>query len=409
MMAGVIAVTGLCSCNDAVSPALPNSIYLADAVDRDEFECLVKPMREATYNVTVKMTHKVDHDIKLRVIVDHDLLQKHYEVYGEDITLLPTENWVLYDTDGTPHAGEIMELTFPANQTTAVLPVKIFALENGTESQYALPLTISEVSEDIHLLENLRSQLFVFQAPFETPVMFMAKNSQTAVTFARAGQGTFDGFTTKNWTLEFHFHIDRGGDNNMYGCPMIILGPSEVYVRQYTKTSGGGMDIHFLGDLAMGYHQSNFGYPSDYYYNMAYQGQWNHLAIVCNRGLITEYLNGQEVRSISSAKYDTDWTFRSLSFYSQENAADIGYSEVRLWSVARTDKQLSRFKYEVNPNTKGLEAYFRCNEPDDSILKDSSHNGLDWDISDRSSKNRNQITWGRARTNDDFTSFVTVE
>lgn len=406
MMAALLAMPAFWGCDDAVNKALSNSIYFPEATSRDEYDCLIKPMRETTYNVVVKMTHKLDHDVKLTVVVDHDLLERHYEDFGEKIALLPTDNWILYDTDGTPHAGERMELTFPANQTTAVLPIRILSVKNAEESQYALPLTIESVSEDIQVLENLRSQLFVFQAPFETPVMFMAQNSQTPITFAESA-GALDGFITRNWTLEFHYHINRNATSNIYGCPMIFLGPSEIYVRQYP---GGHMDIHVLGTFGPGsYDITKRGYPSDYFTNLSYQGQWNHFALVCENGTVTSYLDGQEMTVTSSPQFDTDFNIRSLSIYSTENAAQIGYSEIRFWSVARTPAQLTRFKYSVDPNTKGLEVYYRCNEPDDNILKDSSHNGLDWDISDRSNKNKNQITWGMARTNDDYTSFVTVE
>lgn len=409
MMAALLAIPAFWGCDDAANPVLPNSIYFQEAVQRDEFNTLIKGMKstEAMYNITIKMTHKLDHDVKMTVVVDHDLMARHYEKFGEEIAVIPTDNWILYDTDGTPHAGESMELTFPANQTVAVLPVKILPIEGADESQYALPLTIKSVSEDIHVLENLRSQLMVFQAPFETPVMFMAQNSQTPIVFAESA-GSVSEIMTHNWTLEFHYHINRNATNNLYGCPMLFMGPSEIYVRQYPVA--GGMDIHVLGTFGPGsYNITKRGYPSDYFTNMAYQGQWNHFALVCENGNVTSYLDGQMMTVTSSPQFDTDYLFRSLSIYSTENAAQIGYSEIRFWSVARTPTQLSRFKYSVDPNTKGLEVYYRCNEPNDNVLKDSSHNGFDWDISDRSNKNKNQITWGRARTNDDFTSFVTVE
>lgn len=398
MMAGILALPSFWSCNDAESPALPNSIYLVDAIDRDEYDCLIKPMRETTYNVTVKMTHKVDHDVKLRMIVDKELLKKHYEDFGEQISLLPTDNWVLYDTDGTPRAGEEMELTFPANQTVAVLPVKILTMENAEESQYALPLTIQAVSDDIHVLENLRSQLFVFQAPFETSAMFFtAKNAAL-----RLPLPNFPSLT--EWTLEFHFHIQRGQTQPLYGCPLVSFGPSEIYVRQYHQ--GGGMDIHILGTFGPGsYNVSKRGYPSDFYYNTSYEGRWNHFALVCKDGSITSYLDGMEMTTTNSAQFNTQFNIERINISDGNAEAMLAYSELRFWSVARTNPQIQRFKYAVDPNTKGLELYYQFNDDNNEVIKDWSHNGYNIDITETSSK----IKWGKVKTNDDFTSFVTAD
>ena len=397
MMAGIMAVPVMWSCDDAESPALPNSIYFIEATSRDEYDCLIKPMREATYNVTVKMTHKVDHDVTLNILVDKELLVKHYEEFGEEIDILPTDNWILYDTEGVPHAGDNLEVTFPANQTVAVLPIKILPVENAEVSQFALPLTIQAVSEDIHVLEKLRSQLFVFQAPFET----------TGVAFGVQKMKLESNLTLpplRTWTLEFHFHIRRGYSQPLYGCPLTNLGPSEIYVRQYHN--GGGMDIHILGTFGPGsYNVSKRGYPSDYYYNTAYEGKWSHFALVCQNGTITSYLDGEEMTVTSSPQFDTDFNETHVQLGDQNQESFLCYTEYRFWSIARTPQQISRFKYTVNPNEKGLEMYYPLHEDTavDDKMKDVSHNGFDLDLTDKS------INWVRIKTNDDFTSFETVK
>lgn len=402
-MTGLLALPAFWSCDDAVNPALSNSIYFQEATKRDEFDCLIKPMRETTYNVQVKMTHKVDHDVKLNIIVDRELLAKHFEEFGEDLPILPTDNWVLYDTEGTPHAGERMEVTFPANQTVAVLPIKILPVENAEESQYALPLTIQSVSENIQVLEKLQSQLFVFQAPFETDAFFWdAYNSGRDN--GGTMQGRFPALSTSAWTLEFHYHVERRQDNGeYYGIPMVWLGPSEIYVRYYQK---GGMDIHIMGTFGpASYNLANAaGKPADYFTNSEYEGQWDHFALVCERGIITSYINGQQMASTSSAQFDTDFNLQYINIGGTSTEKKIAFSEVRFWSVARTQAQLTRFKYNVDPNAKGLEVYYKMNDCSEDVIKDSSPNGCDIDMSEFRDHH-----WGRVKTNDDFTSFVTVK
>ena len=398
MILGCLAVSGLWSCNDAKSPALENSIYLPEAADRDEYDCLIKPMRDSEFDIIVKMTHKVDHDVRVTMAVDHDLLERHYEEFGENLSILPTDNWIIYDTDGTPKAGDRIELTFPANQTVATFPLRIITVKDAEESQYALPISIESVSEDIHVLSRLKSALYLFQAPFETTAMFFTDKKMHL-------QALLPDFPTlRQWTLEFHFHIQRGQSQPLYGCPLVSLGPSEIYVRQYF--AGGGMDIHILGTFGPGsYNVGNKGYPGDYYQNTAYQGQWSHFALVCQNGTITSYLNGKEMTVTSSAQFDTEFTENRLNIADGNAEALVAYSELRFWSVARTPAQIQRFKYTVEPDTKGLEIYYPLNEETDTVIKDLSYHGYDIDITESSSK----INWGRVKTNDDFTSFVTVQ
>lgn len=397
-LAALIATPVFWSCDDAQNNVLENSIYLTEAQNRDDYDCLIKPLRDNTYNVTVKMTHKLDHDVKLNLVIDRGLLTRHFEQFGEDIKLLPEDYWILYDNHGKPMAGESMMLTIPAGQTTAILPIKVKAMANPEESQYALPISIKSLSEDIHVLEKLSSQLFVFQAPFETDAIFYtAKNQQIT--------GYLNGLNpVHNWTIEFHFHIQRGQSQPLYGCPLAFMGPNEIYIRQYHQ--GGGMDIHILGTFGPGsYNVSKRGYPSNYYYDTAYQGQWNHFALVCENGNVTSYLDGQEMGKTSSPQFNVDFLETALNIGAETAEARLAFAEMRFWSVARTDKQLNRFKYDVDPNTPGLEVYYKLNDCSDTVIKDYSHNGFDIDLTELTRKN---FSWGRIKTNDDYTSFVTV-
>lgn len=397
-LAIVLATPLLVGCDDAVNKPLSNSIYLAEALNRDDYDCIIKPMNEAIYNVTVKMTHKVDHDVKITMMVDRDMLKRHLEEYGENLPMLPDAYWSISDSHGNIASGDFIDLTIPANQTTAVLNVKISNIENPEESQYALPIVIHSVSEDIMLLNNQTHELFVFQAPFETSALFY-----NTTTMALAKE--LPNFpVTRNWTIEFHYHIDRTVDKGtIYGCPMMTFSPSEIYIRQYLQ---GGMDIHILGTFGPGsYNIVNRGYASDYFTNRAYQGEWNHFALVCENGTITSYLDGQLMTVTSSEQFNTDFAEARVSIGSSVQTSLMAYSEIRFWSVARTPGQLNRFKYSVDPDSKGLELYYKLNDCDDKVIKDWSHNGYDIDISEVSQ----DITWGTVKTNANYTSFSTVK
>ncbi len=414
LLAGVLSLTGFAGCNDAESPVLENTIYLEEAKSRDAYDCLLKPMRDTKFNVTVRMTHKLDHDVTLTLSVDENLLKSHFEKFGEDLTVLPRENWVLYNGDGTASTTSSAQVTIPAGQVTAVLPVEVFNYE-GSASQYALPITISTLSDDIHLLGNQRSVLYVFQAPFTTPVVFIDSKSSI--------RGRLEGLpTTTDWTVEFHYAIEAGVGDTLWGVPLFEVSSNNaecIYIRQYRP---GGMDIHLLGTFGVGsYDLASIG-KQDLYTNAANNGIWCHFALVCQGGVVTSYLNGQPMNTTSSTKFNTAYKFTTVTFCGGFQNGRVGFSEARIWSVARTQPQLTRFKYDVSPDSPGLLAYYKVNEgPTDASgnktakLVDLSpyHNDIDISTTENVTMSDGDHTffmykWGVAASDDSFTSLRTV-
>lgn len=412
ILSAMFVLPAFSGCDDAVNKPLDNALYLVDAMSRDEYDCLMRPMRDADYNVTVRMTHKLSHDVTVTLAVDREFPQEHFEKFGEELVILPDENWALYNEDGTVSDNGRVTVTIPANSVSAVVPVKISSY-SGELSQYALPLAIESVSEDIHVLENLSTQCYVFQAPFTVPVLFINDESSVYKDFADLAE-------TRNWTVEFHYAIEVGVADSRWGVPLVFSGLENdgegFYVRQYRN---GGMDIHLLGTFGVGsYELSDFGHGS-WYTDTAYQGYWHHFALVCENGTVTSYLDGTAMNSMSSPEFNTAYKFVSMMLCDGHQYGDIGFSEVRLWSVARTVPQLTRFKYDVSPDAPGLLAYYKLNEGEGStVLKDSSPNGNDIDISATveyvdsetgTTKTRYDVYWGTARSDDDFVSLRTVE
>lgn len=410
ILAAACAFPAFTACDDAVYKPVENAIYLVEASQRDEYDCIMKPMRDAEYNVSIRMTRKLDHDVKVVIAVDENFTEEHYAKFGEDLELLPKEAWALLNEDGTVAEGGRATVTIPANSVTAVLPVRITSY-SGELSQYAFPLTIESVSEDIHVLENLKTQCYVFQAPFTIPVMFIRQGSSVYKEFEKT-------FPMTNWTVEFHYAIEAGVSDSIWGCPLAfagMTGSEGFYIRQYRN---GFMDIHYMGDFKVATYDLNDYGKGSWYTDTKYQGKWHHFALVCENGTITSYLDGVAMGSKSSLKYSEAHEYLSIMMCDGHQYGYIGFSEFRIWSVARTLPQLSRFKYGVTPDSKGLMAYYKLNEGEGAtVLKDSSVNGNDIDVSEiveytdvetGSTKTRYDVYWGTAGSDDEFVSLNTV-
>lgn len=120
-------------------------------------------------------------------------------------------------------------------------------------------------------------------------------------------------------------------------------------------------------------------------------GEWAHIAIVLDGTTATLYQNGENVGSEELPEiYDVDLTEeyegyeQHQQFYvgrSYNNARDFCglMSEVRVWNRALTEAEINEKNhfYYVDSSSDGLVAYWKMNEGEGTLLKDSTSNGND--------------------------------
>lgn len=119
---------------------------------------------------------------------------------------------------------------------------------------------------------------------------------------------------------------------------------------------------------------------------------WTHIAVVLDGTTATLYQDGENVGSgaFDSDIYDLDLT-EKYSGYEQDQEFHIGrsynnardfcgmMSEVRIWNRALTQDEINAKDhfYYVDPSSEGLVAYWKMNEGEGTLLKDSTPNGND--------------------------------
>lgn len=108
--------------------------------------------------------------------------------------------------------------------------------------------------------------------------------------------------------------------------------------------------------------------------------QWVHVAAVwdATTGDRIMYTNGQEVARDSRASGTVNLTSGSCyvgKAWNDDRWLDGEISELRVWSVQRTQEQIASSMYEVDPNTDGLVAYWKFDEGVGKQVKDHTANG----------------------------------
>ena len=108
--------------------------------------------------------------------------------------------------------------------------------------------------------------------------------------------------------------------------------------------------------------------------------EWVHVAAVwdATTGDRIIYTNGQEVARDSRASGTVNLTSGSCyvgKAWNDDRWLDGEISELRVWSVQRTQEQIASSMYEVDPNTDGLVAYWKFDEGAGKQVKDHTANG----------------------------------
>lgn len=121
-------------------------------------------------------------------------------------------------------------------------------------------------------------------------------------------------------------------------------------------------------------------------------GVWTHLAVVLDGTNATIYQDGQNVGSaalpadfagVDLTKYYNGW--RQVQFFSIGRSVDNTRSfcgkmaEVRLWNRALSADEINAENhfYTVDPDSEGLVAYWKLNEGEGTVFRDSTSNGND--------------------------------
>ena len=409
MLFGCLSLTGITGCDNAENPALDNAIYLVEAGSRDSYDCIDARLGDRQFNVTLRMTAPQDHPVKVTLAVDEQVLADHNAKFDEVLQVLPDENWAFVNSDGSLADGS-MEVTVPAGQNTAVFPVQLKSVSKDDMTQYALPLSIVNVSENITVLEKQKTVLYSFQKDFEVPVIIVKSNQDIVWRWAKN-----DFPATNTWTVEFHFTLNRMKTDQAYGneTAWINGSPSSLYVRPYAHSDA--MDIHLHGS----FQAAGFSVEKGTWSDPVNDGRWHHFAYVCNNDKVTSYLDGVEMNNVVNPLWAEPTKFDGFNFASTHHPSPIGYSEFRIWSVARSAGDIKRSRYSVNPQSKGLFAYYKLNEGEGTVFHDATGNGHDLDESSFSMYNDDQNTkyenvasvfeWGKARNNETLTSLLTTD
>ena len=396
----IAAVAGLvffaaCDNYEADDHKFGNAVYL-DVAETNEVQFTTFGNNKPTYDCALQaeLTYPAGQDVAVTLTVDPSLVGTYNARYGTQWPMLDAKYYKLSAESVTIAAGkttsdvvtlQFKELMGQGEEQTGALPI---------DETYLVPVRIGHASMDV--LHG--SDVAYYVVKRSSAITVAAQLTDNWIEFP-----TLDKYSesSKAWngltavTYEALIYLDDFATSNATGSPVNIS--SIMGVEQYLLLRIG--DTNFYADQLQvdGSGVSLGKFPEKNKGKLLSLEEWYHVAFTYDleTGIACIYVNGQlqsqtqvaptvKVINLGLRAIDPDPETDARQFF-------IGYSydafrqlcgdisEVRVWSVARTQADIWRDMYDVeNPAEKPeLRAYWKFNEGTGNIIKDWSQYGND--------------------------------
>lgn len=346
LVGGILVLTGgLVSCEDAEYNVLGVHGFIAESTTSESTKVVVaKGGADAT--VTACLSETYGEDVTLKFVVDPSVMEEYNKTQSASFVALPEGSYE-FEQEVTIKAGN-----YSAEPTQ--IHIKEFTSEMLIES-YALPLRLVSVDGKVPMMPQTGTFVITTEnvAPYSLPLY------QGGTGFSAEmpnGPETYSAFT-----VEARFQISDTGNRNRTvfsngsgGSDNLLLRFEDPQSDQPDGTKGHsliqvvGRDGKFLNPgVAM---ETN---------------KWQHYAITFNGSEYRLYVNGGFAGVLDIP--DGPTTFTGMNWF---GAADDSWwgdckmlmTEMRVWSVCRTDAQIQNNMTSVGTKSPGLEGYWRLSD-----------------------------------------------
>lgn len=370
LLAGFFALLFAYGCEDAKNDVIDNRVYLAN-VTTENTERVTVADEGSTVTIQVRMAQKASVETKVSISVDEATLKSHNEKFGTNYAFLPSDFYTL-----TSNVAIIEEGT--SNAVAIPLELKPLSPElNKTGLTYVVPVAIKSVEgQKVPILNGADYFIFIIApVPYaDVPVMKRANGMKMTL--------KNESVTVNDFTVEFLVKVDglglRKNNQILFNAADYSGGEGgtdgEIFTRFAADGAAGKWDKFQIKNQGKSYDaQTSFK-----------NNVWYHIACVNDNaaGTMTIYVNGVLDSKFPNAQTST--TVNSSSprgFRFCGESDDDGYmksnvqaSEIRFWTVARSEAQIKENMYGVAPTSLGLFGYWRLNEGTGNNLADITGN-----------------------------------
>lgn len=357
-----LAALVLGGCEDAEYTTLSDQAFIAQtSTNGNSSEKITIGNDPVTTSVNVRLSDPASEDCSFELVVDTTVLSNYNRHNSTSYVTLPAGQYSLASDKATIASGE--SLSSPVDITLNPLTSEM----KNSGAKYALPLRLVSTDGKKDVLNSGSSLVVLLDQVIYTPVPIL--NSSNNFKFLWAGSS--DNIELNAWTVEMDFNISLLGTkvgelNNqcLFGGWANNGKDGEIYIRfGDAPIKGNVLQIKTQGTQM----NSKMEFKDN---------TWYHIAYVCTGSSLSLYVNGQLDNSMTLPGKTVYLGKDNCQMGNQDYLkADVMVSEFRLWTVARSQGEVSNNMYVISPDSKGLFAYFKFNEGQGNSFNDATGHG----------------------------------
>lgn len=357
-----LAIGGFTAACQSEYDIIENGVYLTDAQSAQAKRVTIDD-KGASTRLSSRLGAPAEGDVTVSYGFDAAALQAYNAKNGVDYQLLPEKYYSFSETQAIIKAGEV---------SSAPVDLIIKPFDEGVDAtkKYAIPVSIVNAS-GADIIQASSSLMILIDQVIVTTVPYLGIGNQINVNLDTPISGL------ASWTLEWNLCMDAFNRNNVTQWRMVDAnGKLAIYSR--------------FGDVTCEQNQFQVKIGSNKPASITRftPNKWYHLTLTYDGANIRFYVDGKLDFTMPHSTPGEVFSFKDLQFANSNPSYPLKgkISELRVWSVARSQAEIENNMYVVSPDTPGLEVYWKCNEGSGTVIKDYSGH-------DRHGQLKKEATW----------------
>lgn len=352
-LGAAVVLGSMSACDDAKYDVVNNRVYITQSLSDQSQKVMVDSENGGTASFTISLSDKQNQDVAVKLSISETVLSDYNRTHGTNYVLLPASGYSFPESEVVIPAGEVLS-------SMVEVDIRPFTDEQTVSGdKYAIPVTVT--SGTVAGVPSVSSHILLLDQVIVTSVPVL--DYRNVIT---PNTGMRQDYNLNEWSIEFRINMSSYSINNQ---AVIALGPSEIYVR----FGDAGKDFNMLQVKTQGSQiDSNTRFEPN---------KWYHVAFVGDPSSLKMYINGVLDCTLplsGSASWEiTKDNITMIGSGAQYFRADCMLSEFRFWTKAISQSQIQNNMFAINPETPGLEAYWKMNEGEGNVFSDATGHGND--------------------------------
>lgn len=372
----LLSVTGCDNKDYSKDSPFDNGVYIDAAEVKDVANFTFNNLRQtAQQQISAVLAYPSEQDIEVNFRVDPSLISHYNARLGSNYAILDAKYYKFSTQHVVIPKGEV-------NSNT--VNIDFFDLTDlEIDTSFLLPVTIDQAS-GVSILDGSRTICYIVRRSSAITTAVSLANNFFEVPGFVAGSPTADVVNgLKQLTFEAIVRVNKFDPLTEIST---IMGIEQYCLFRFGDSGFPRQQLQFAAN--------EIKFPNANEAKLLQPGEWYHVAVTYDTEAKSAiiYVDGKEQSRIEDygigepinlgKQKKGDFMFKIGHSYGEPEDMTRQLNgeicEVRIWNVIRSQEELYRNMYDVDPQTPGLKAYWKFNEgKGNNIVKDFTGNGND--------------------------------